>query len=244
MKYTLLLCVIILARTTQAQVLENVKTAPLGDKVIITYDLSSPDPNQKFKITAFSGHDSYVKALQHVTGAVGENVTPGRGLRIEWDARNSLPADFNGTIAVRLKGVAMPQLKPLDQSVYKKGSVVNIAWTGGGKADKMNVELIRDEKVYKVLGTQVENNNALSWKIPNNIKAGSNYSIRLTDVTDPMQPAVSSNFQIKPKIPLLVKLAVPVVVIAAIIIIPPMLKDNPPGPEVNNNLPAITVKPD
>jgi len=104
--------------------------------------------------------------------------------------------------------------------------------------------LIRDEKVYKVLATDAQNTNTLSWKIPNNVKGGRNYSSRLTDVTDPMQPAVSSNFQIKPKIPLLVKLAVPVIVIAAVIIIPPMLKDNPPGPAENNNLPAITVKPD
>jgi hypothetical protein len=75
-----------------------------GDKVIITYDLASDDPAQKFKITAFSAHDNYTTPLQHVTGAVGENVAAGRGLRIEWDARSSLPANFNGTISVRLKG--------------------------------------------------------------------------------------------------------------------------------------------
>lgn len=245
MRTLLLLCIIACAKFTNlySQTLENVRTAFSGDKVIITYDLTSGDPSQRFKITAFSAHDNYSAPLQHVTGAVGENVAPGRGLRIEWDARSSLPSDFNGTISVRLKGVAIPQLKGLDQSVYKKGSGIDVSWTGGGKTDKMNIELLRDGVVYKQIGSGIDNNNSFSWKIPNNVKAGKNYSIRLSDITDPMQPSTSTSFEIKPKIPLLVKLAVPVAVGAAVVIILNGGGSGPTPPPADDTLPPITVKP-
>ena len=239
MRFTLLLCIIVctFVANSYSQVLENVKTAYSGDKVIITYDLVSDDPVLRFKISAFSAHDNYTSPLQHVTGAVGENVAPGRGLRIEWDARSSLPPNFNGTISVRLKGVAIPKIKTLEQSVYKKGNTINVAWVGGAKTDKMNLELMREGEVYKVMGSALENTNSFSWKIPSGVKAGKDYTIRLTDATDPLQPSVSSNFEIKPKIPMLVKIAVPVVIIGGVIAATQL------GGGGDDNLPEITVKP-
>lgn len=231
-----LLCVMLCTVNVYAQV-DNVKLVPSGDKFVITYDLTSSEPNQKFKITAFSGHDNYASPIQHVTGAVGENIAPGKGLRIEWDARSSLPANFNGTIAIRLRGVAMPMLKQIEQSVYKKGNSIPINWTGGSKTDKMNIELVRDGKVQKVIASGIENTSSMTWKIPGSVKAGKDYTIRLTNATDPMQPSASNSFDIKPKIPLLVKLAVPVVAGVAI------WAATQGGGSDDDTLPAITVKP-
>ena len=215
---------------------ENIRLAPAGDKYVITYDLNSSDPTQKFKITAFSGHDNFTNALQHVAGAVGENVTPGKGLRIEWDHRATLPDNFNGVLAIRLKAVGMLQAKPLDKTVIKKGSDLLLNWSGGSKNNKITIELIRNEKVYKTLATEIENSNTFTWKLPTNLKAGKGYSIRLNNVTEAMQPASTAQFEIKPKIPKVAKIAAAAVVIAGGIIIATR-------PEDDDELPGIDIKP-
>jgi hypothetical protein len=102
----------------------------------------------------------------------------------------------------------------------------------------MNLELMREGEVYKVIGSALENTNSFSWKIPGGVKAGKDYTIRLTDITDPMQPSVSGNFEIKPKLPMLVKIAVPVVIIGGVIAATQL-----GGGGGDDNLPAITVKP-
>lgn len=238
MRITLPLCVIACFALTNAysQTLENVKTTFNGEKVIITYDLVSDNPEKKFKVTVFSGHDNYTAPLKDVTGAVGEGISGGHGLRIEWDAKKVLPATYQD-ISVRLRAVDVPRLKNLEQSVYKKGSTVNVNWTGGHKADKMNIELLRGDKVYKVIANSAENTSRYTWKVQG-VKAGENYTIRLTDVTDPMQPTSTLPFEIKPKINKYVKIGAAVVVVAGGIIIYNQLNK-----DKEEDLPAITIKP-
>jgi len=216
---------------------ENFKSTASGGIVIITYDLKSADPSQKFKIAVYSSHDNYANPVSHVTGAVGENVSPGKGLRIEWDAKSSLPQDFNKETTVRLRGVAMVQAKPLEKTVYKKGGNVELAWSGGGKSDKINIELMREDAVYKTLAEGADNSNAFSWKIPKNLKAGKTYSLRLTDVTNPMQPSATSQFEIKAKIPMVVKIAAAAVVIGGGIYLATQ------GNNDDDKLPGIDINP-
>ena len=231
-----LLCVVLCTLTSAYAQVDNIKLAPAGDKYVITYDLTSSDPSQKFKITAFSGHDNFTSALQHVSGAVGENVAPGKGLTIEWDHKSSLPANFNGILAIRLRAVGMLQVKPLDKSVFKKGSELLLNWSGGAKGNKVNIELLRKDNVYKMVATEVDNTNTFTWKIPKNLKGGKEYSIRLNNVTEPMQPTSTSQFEIKPKIPKAVKIAAAAVIVAGGIIIMTLPKDD-------DELPGIDIKP-
>ena len=69
---------------SQAQSLEKVNASFDGDKVIITYNLSNPSPDEKFKVALYSSHDNYARPLSLVTGDVGESVHSGTGNRVVW----------------------------------------------------------------------------------------------------------------------------------------------------------------
>ncbi len=66
-----------------AQNVTNVSFHQEGNKVIIMYDLDKQADVSVFMST--DGGVTYGNALQHVTGAVGKNVTAGTGKRIEYD---------------------------------------------------------------------------------------------------------------------------------------------------------------
>jgi Ser-Thr-rich glycosyl-phosphatidyl-inositol-anchored membrane family len=217
------------------QTFENIRPTISGDKVIITYDLKYPDPTQKFNVSLYGSHDKYTNPITPVEGNIGQNVTPGKGLRIVWDAKNST-VSLDSEIIFRLKGTLKLALKPLGTTAYKKGQDVKLDWVGSGASDRMNIELIRNGKVYKTLAEKTPNTFSYNWKIPKNLKAGKDYSIRLTNANLPNEVSASELIIIKPKIPLLIKGLVVAGVVGVVIW-------QPWKGEEDNNLPGLTIKP-
>jgi hypothetical protein len=69
---------------------ENVRFAPLpGGLIEVTYDLVSDDPRASVSVTlevSDDGGQTWNVTPRSLMGAVGDNVTPGAGKRIVWDA--------------------------------------------------------------------------------------------------------------------------------------------------------------
>jgi hypothetical protein len=86
----------------QAQTLEKLTATFDGEKMIVTYNLAYADASQKFKVALYSSHDNFKQPIM-VTGDAGENVLPGAAKRAVWDAKRTLPADFDGDIQIKLK---------------------------------------------------------------------------------------------------------------------------------------------
>ena len=196
-----------------SQTVENVKTSFDGEKVIITYDLVHTDATQKFNISVYSSHDDYQKPLSILRGAVGDNVLPGKGNRVIWDANDELPSDFNKEISVRVIATKVApavvaiklSMKPFDKNIYKKGRVLEIKWLGGNTSDKINLQLLRDNEVKLDIAREIGNNQHFTWLIPQKTSSGKNYVIRISDAASPTELSNSQFIQIKPRTPLIVK---------------------------------------
>jgi Ser-Thr-rich glycosyl-phosphatidyl-inositol-anchored membrane family len=208
------------------QTIENVKTSFDGEKMIITYDLNYTDPNQKFRISIYSSHDNYQKPLSLLIGDFGDNVSPGKSNTVIWDAKSSLPSDFDNNITIKLKatlagaggggGLVKLSMKPFDQGVYKKGTPIEVRWVGGNPADKLNIELYKDGALKQRIATAVDNNQHYTWAMPKNEKAGKQFIIRISSTTQPTDLSNSQFFDIKPRTPLIVKL-LPIVAVVAVV---------------------------
>lgn len=195
------------------QSIENVRTSFDGEKMVITYDLVYSDPAQKFKVTFYGSHDNYQRPLSLLSGDFGDNVLPGKNNRVTWDAKNSLSGDFDKDIAIQVKAtkVAPPvaavklSMKPFDQSVYKRGRSIIVRWVGGNPGDKLSIELFKSNQVTHKIADKVDNTGRYDWTMPNSVRAGKEYLIRISNSDQPTELSNSQLFTIKPRTPFIVK---------------------------------------
>lgn len=215
---------------TYSQSLKNIKAETKGDQVIVTYDLESPDKEQGYKVSLYSSHNNYNQPLKLVSGDVGENVLPGKGKRITWDAKGEV-RNFNGNITFEVRAsTALPAIQfknPISGTKFKRGKTYQITWEGGPTNADYNVVLFRNGVEQTKLGTS-EDNRKFTWSVPGSMKAGGNYTIKLINGGEEI--TTSKEFAIKPKVPMLVKV-LPVVaagVIGAFFFLPPPPPDELP----------------
>lgn len=223
------------------QTLENVNASFDGEKMVITYDLGFTDANQKFKVALYSSHDNYTTPIAFSTGDLGENVMPGKAKRVVWEVKNSLPADFDSDITLKVKAskvmpvVVKLVINPLSKTAYKKGQTVEVQWQGGKPTDKINIELYKDKELQNKLAENVSNSQSYKWAVPKTLK-GKGYSIHISNATDQSN---SQSFTIKPKMPLLLIIA-PVVVLGGVIAFVGGSKSPEKTPPGDEDLPGPT----
>ncbi|MFT6035843.1 MAG: hypothetical protein ACJAT1_001686 [Marivirga sp.] len=222
------------AQLSYAQTVENIKLDFDGDRMKITYDLVASTTNEKYNITLYSSYDNFQKPLFSVTGDVGDNVPVGRQKSVSWNLKQELPADFNDEIAIKVKATEMAgayKLQPLANS-FKRGKALQLLWEGGSPNDQVKIDLLRN-KVFQQTITQTKNNKSHTWNIPKDFEKGDGYTLRLTSVSDADQSMNSTSFQIKSKMPLLLKIA-PVVLVGVLV----GVLSGGGDPPVSNELPG------
>lgn len=226
--------VVLLNLTTYAQTIENINASFDGEKVTISYVLNHIEANQKFKIDLFSSHDNYTQAIP-VTGDAGENVSPGRTKLVIWDAKSTLPSEFDGDIRIKIKATKMaaPKLvfEPLALTTYKKGRTISMTWSGGFTSDKVTIDLKKNNITNLRVAELIDNTGAYEWKMPKSVK-GKNYQLTLTNASNTAEPVTSSEFRVKPRTPLLVKI-LPVVIVGGVAV---FLSDDSGQPPIINGL--------
>jgi hypothetical protein len=212
----IVLCIPVLA---MSQSFENLESSFDGENVIITYDLVAAGPTSRFSVIVYSSHDRYALPLKAVKGDVGDNVLPGKGHVIVWEARNNLAADFSGEIVVKLKGApsfSALAMEPLARSVYKKGEEVSVNWKGGLLTDQVEITLTKKNSVKKKLVQSMDNGHNYAWKIPKGISAGKHYGVTVTKVGETTDMSTMQPFRIKARIPLWLKV-LPVVAVGVFV---------------------------
>ena len=75
--------------SSKAQNIENLVFRLEGTDIIINYDLLG-EVEESYFITVFSSHNEFSAPIQFVEGDVGENIYPGTGKTVTWDARQEL----------------------------------------------------------------------------------------------------------------------------------------------------------
>lgn len=212
--------------------------------MVITYDLSFADANQKFKVALYSSHDNYARPLSFITGDVGESVHIGKTNKIVWDVKNTLAPDFDADITFKIKTSKIAatatklSLIPLRSASYKKGQTVDVKWTGGSTDEKVNVELYKGNELKLRVADKIGNDQHYNWIIPKGVK-GKDYSLRISNAANATELSNSQIFSVKPKVPILF-IIVPVVVVGGVVAILAGGSESPPGGE--DNLPG-PVKP-
>lgn len=199
-----------------AQTVENITLDFDGNRMSITYDLTSSSADQKFSISLFSSHNNYNEPITYVSGDVGDNVVAGKQKKVIWNLKRELPVDFNDEIAIKVKAIPIANysLNPMANG-YKKGGVLQVLWEGGLPNELVKIDLLKNNVFQQTL-TETKNNKSYTWDIPKEFEKGSGYTVRLTNMSDEEQSISSTSFRIKPRLPLALKIA-PVVLVGVLV---------------------------
>jgi hypothetical protein len=219
-----ILCVfLLLGIDGAAQQIQNVRADFDGEKAIIVYDMIAEQDDDRFNVQLFSSHDNYHNPLSLLIGDAGQSVQPGASRRITWDAKSSLPADFDGdvtfkvraSLTVTLDHPTRLEIKPLNFAAYKRGGKLNMEWNGGKEGDSISIELFKGNNVVREIA-EVENKHIFSWSIPGKLKPGKGYSIRISKLVNADIQSMSQPFEIRPRMSMWVKL-IPVAIAGGVI---------------------------
>jgi hypothetical protein len=189
-----------------------------GRNVVVHYNLDDgANSSRQFLVQLYSSQDNFTTPLTRVTGDFGSEVNAGFDKKIVWDITKELGA-FKGDISLELRGrvyVPFVKIKDIDEGqVFKRGRNYPVNWTSGNLSGQINIELFNADGERIWGENNVPNVGKFDWYVQGNIKKGNDYKLKFTNAKDRNDVVYSLPITIKPKIPLLLKVA-GVVILAA-----------------------------
>lgn len=190
-----------------------------GKKIIVHYDLEDSNPNNEYDLALYSNRDNFSTALLRVSGDIGSEVKPGKDKKVAWDVFDEL-GKYNGRVAVELRGKVFTPIVKLQEfdveKKYKRGKSYPIKWRPGN-TNPINIELFKGTQ--RISGeVNHPNSGSSSLSIPADTEKGDDYRIKITDTKNPSGIVYSPNFTVVPKIPLLIKVIVPLAVVGGAVV--------------------------
>ena len=176
--------------------------------VIIHYELRDPILERKYSLFLYTSNDNYILPLEKVSGDIGVDIAVGGNKKVVWHAGEEQGDSFKGDLAFELKGsVYVPFIffdGFEDYEEFKRGKPYDLVWSGGRGDNILNFELYRGENKVHVFEER-PNIGGTSLVIPTRIKAGKNYRLKISDKRNRDEVVYTSEFTIKRKVPLLLK---------------------------------------
>lgn len=198
-----------------AQVFTITKVERIGDHVVLHYDLIDTVSSRTYTVNIYGSQDNYASPLEKISGDIGLEVRPGGDRKIVWNAREALGAAFAGDVRLEVRGkVYIPFVKLDgfdDYKVFKRKKTYKVTWTGGRGNSVLNFDLYRGEKRITSF-PNIANVGYCNLKF-NDVRPGKGYVLRISDAKNKDDVVYSAPFQIKRKVPLLLK-ALPVAAVA------------------------------
>jgi hypothetical protein len=210
-------CISFLTVSAQTVTIKKVELA--GEKIIVYYDLDDSNPNNEYKLDLYSSADNFVAPLTKVKGDIGLEIKPGIGRKVEWSIREEL-GGYKGKISLEIRGkvyIPFVKLQNFDtERSYKRGKSYAINWKPGN-TNPINIELYKGgQRIDGAMG--VPNNGGHTFYFPSHAKKGNDYRLKITDTKNSDDVLYSADFQVKPKVPLAVKV-LPVLAIGAAVVV-------------------------
>jgi hypothetical protein len=214
MRRYLTLIAIALSYGAIAQTVNIKKVELMGDKVLVYFDLDDSNTSHEFSLNLYASRDNFTVPLAKVKGDVGQEIKPGPNKKIEWRIIEEY-GGYKGKLALEIRGkVYVPFVKLQNfntEQSYKRGKSYNLNLKAGS-TNPIHVELYKGSQ--RISGEMNHpNNGSYTLSIPSNAKPGSDYRLKITDSKSNEDVVYSPLFKVKPKIPTMVKLLVPVAVI-------------------------------
>jgi hypothetical protein len=217
----LMLCALSMIANSQIHAQEvNIKQLEFNDDgdVVIHYDLQDEKIDRKFSLRLYASVDNYIQPLTNVSGDVGIDLAVGDNKKITWNVTEELGAEFKGKVALELKGSVYVPFVALDgfddYKVLKRGKPFDVTWTGGRGDNILIFELYKGDNKVKVFEERPNVGNT-SILIPTDVKPGK-YKFKISDSRNRDEVVFTSDFQLKRKVPLVMKLGLGLVVGAAL----------------------------
>lgn len=188
-----------------------------GNKVIVLYDLNSPNQNQEFLLNLYGSRDSFAAPLSRVTGDVGGEIKPGTNKKIEWNITEEY-GSYKGKLALEVRGrVYTPFVRTESfqlENKYKRGKVYNISWVPGNTTP-VHLELFKGEE--RMQGSMNHpNTGGFTFSIPQNAKTGSDYHLKVSSSQNAEESFFTPYFKITPKVSPIVKFGLPLLVVGGV----------------------------
>ncbi|HEY5825042.1 MAG TPA: Ser-Thr-rich GPI-anchored membrane family protein [Cyclobacteriaceae bacterium] len=230
MKNILLIATLLLTQQVMSQDFSIQKVEVSGDLVKVYYDLKDTDLSRTYTISLFASKDNFISPLDKVTGDIGLEIKPGGNKVITWNAMSELGNDFDGEIALEVRGRIYIPFVRLDglQKTIKRGKTNELTWTGGTQQNILNFDLYKGEEKITSF-PNIANVGHYTMTLPTSVKTGKGYRFKITDSKNKDQIVYSKEFTVKPKVPLLLKLA-PIALVGAAVYF--LLPDDKPDPSI------------
>jgi hypothetical protein len=185
-----------------------------GSKIIVHYDLEDSNPNNEYILDMYSNRDNFSTALLRVKGDIGTEVKPGKDKRVEWNLGDEL-GNYKGKVAVELRGKVFTPIVKLQEfnadKKYRRGKSYPITWRPGN-TNPINIELFKGTQ--RITGeVNHPNSGSSSLSIPADADKGDDYRVKITDTKNPSGIVYSESFKVVPKIPMLIKVIVPLAIV-------------------------------
>jgi len=177
-----------------------------NDKLNLYYDLIDSVNTHTYAVSLHSSEDNFGSRQEKVSGDIGLAIRPGVNHKIVWNAKEMLGASFNGKFRLELRAnlsIPFVQFDAMKKS-YKRGKEVTISWKGNTTTTALNFDLYKENSLVHAFAN-FANVGKTSFTIPTNVKPGSGYYLKVSDVNNPDDVIKSPTFSIKRKTPLLVK---------------------------------------
>ena len=179
------------------------------DKLIVFYSLDDVNPNHQYQVDLYSSKDNFAVPLTKVKGDVGAEVKAGKDKKIEWSVVQEI-GNYAGDLSLEVRArVYVPFVKVTglrEGAVYKRGRSYPLLWTSGNMGGQVDIELYKDQT--RVDGDRnVPNTGKYEYAVPGSAKPGKDYRLKFTNTRNRDEFVYSPQFQIKPRVPFLVKAA-------------------------------------
>lgn len=191
-----------------AQKIEGVVAQTKGSEIIITYSLTGNSQEDTFQVSLYCSVDGFSKPITEAKGDIGNEIKSGLNKQIHWVVNKELKKLSQGfSFEVKAKIFnPMIQINGIESGkAFKRSKEYLISWTSKKRVQKLNIELFNGiDKVWSQTG--IDNTGSYNWIVPMPLKSGSDYKLKFSNYNDSTEFILSSNFTIRRKIPLVVKM--------------------------------------
>lgn len=222
---------LLVMQITVAQTFENVRATAQGDRVIITYDLIAPNPDQTFEVAVYASHNNYQTPIQKVIGDVGPSVKAGSKKTVAWNVADELTS-YRGDITFELRGKLVVMRfsfrSPVLGANVRRGKKTEVEWLGGTPMQEVQLSLYQGERFVGEVAKTL-NGGKYEWRVPSDIEKGDGYFLRLSAGGEMVE---SGRFRVKSKVPAFLKLSPLLVVGGALLFMSPDPAPDPGSEEL------------
>ena len=199
---------LLILNNTYCQKVENAEIRQDGDDLVIVFDLMPRESIYELYDVIITAYDGNREKILKMKDQDASDVRPGNRLRFVIPGKENFQ-NFRGNvdfdIKVKMTYSPIRITAPVKRKKWIKGKSMDIKWRGGLEGERFTLELYKDFDHVSSIGTNVTSNE-IKWDIPRDVKPGGKYAIRITSDSNNGNQVFSSEFKIRRKIPVVVKI--------------------------------------